>query len=199
MQCIASAVCRASWSLGWRRCEANGGTPRLCAPPFGGDRRNGAHGKQPRGDLGLGTGTWSVQAIYAGGATTPPAMRPRLGRWPGRIAVACTGGAGLSWHAAAVPGTPCRQLGRAAAGRAIKAPAVPPSSVSLRCWSLYFEHLQRQRWKGDPPGPSFCAAIGFQYLRNSIRMPFTELYCIPVQILCLNVSDENLVSPVRAF
>jgi hypothetical protein len=123
----------------------------------------------------------------------------RLGRWPGRIAVACTGGAGLSWHAAAVPGTPCRQLGRAAAGRAIKAPAVPPSSVSLRCWSLYFEHLQRQRWKGDPPGPSFCAAIGFQYLRNSIRMPFTELYCIPVQILCLNVSDENLVSPVRAF
>ncbi|KAL7975333.1 hypothetical protein HDV63DRAFT_13795 [Trichoderma sp. SZMC 28014] len=46
----------------------------------------------------------------------------RPGRWPGCVTVACTGGAGLSWHAAAVPGTPCRQLG---AGRAIKAPAVP--------------------------------------------------------------------------
>lgn len=76
MQCIASAVCRASWCLGWRRCEANGGTPRLCAAPLGGDRRNGAMAWTAQGGRCSTYRYMSVQAIYAGRATTPPAMRP---------------------------------------------------------------------------------------------------------------------------
>lgn len=137
-----STACSASQAqfagiLGWRRCEANGGTRpwlRDCVRRLLWRSTERGHG-QPRG--GASSYRYMVRTSHlCWQCSPPPAMRPArvsdevalryLHRWS-RPELARSGGTGYSMQTI---GQVCRWTGH-------QGTSCDPSSVSLRCWSLY--------------------------------------------------------------
>lgn len=161
---------------------------RLCAAPFGGDRRNGAMDSPG----GCSSYRYMVRTShFCRRCHTPPAMRPAqvdnevalryMHRWS-RPELARSGGTGYSMQT----------IGQVRRWTGHQGTSCAPRSVSLRCWSLY---LQRQRWMGDPASPQPLASSTYT-IRNGcpLRRGIAFLFKHAVSMSQIKVFS----SPVRA-
>lgn len=198
-----STACSASQAqfagiLGWRRCEANGGTRpwlRDCVRRLLWRSTERGHG-QPGGDLLVPVHGPYKPFMLAVRPSASNASRPR--RRQGRIAVSAP-------VEQACVGTQRRYRVLHAdnwAGLPLDWPSRHQLCPEFRFAALLvavLEHLQRRRWMGDPPSPPLCAAISFQQtiqsgcpLRRCIAFLFKHLVSM-FQIKIFSSLRERLV------